>query len=493
MGPRRFKFLNVEAALEENEWDPAHLPKLWRYLLHYFDDLNAFDADGRAGWHIDSIREWISANPVGQGTGWEPYPISLRIINWIKWLIRGNAPPSGMLESLTTQAEYLSRTLEFRLLGNHLFANLCGLVFAGMFFEGRRAGQWLTTGLRMLDEQLAEQILPDGGHFELSPMYQASLLVNVLDLINAGGVYRTAVAAPVVTMWRSYAARMIRWLEAMSHPDGEIAFFNDSAFGVAPPIDELRKYCAALGIAVPGMQASELACRHLEKSGFVCFASRKATLIFDAGHVGPDYQPGHGHADTLSFELSYAKNRVFVNSGTSTYERGELRSYQRATAAHNSVVVDGYDQSEVWAAFRVARRARPLKVAVHAEDGRWEACAAHDGYLRLSDPILHRRTIKFERERFKILDELEGGGVHEVDAYLHLHPEMVITTHPGGFFVVPRSGGPAVAVLVDGKMSAIIEDSIWYPRFGVSEQSKRIRLNWFGNCPVTFETTVSFQ
>ena len=79
--------------------------------------------------------------------------------------------------------------------------------------------------------------------------------------------------------------------------------------------------------------------------------------LLDVAPVGPDYLPGHAHADTLSFELSLFGQRVLVNSGTSQYEAGPERSRQRGTAAHNTVIVDGHDSSEVWAGFRVARRA----------------------------------------------------------------------------------------------------------------------------------------
>ena len=120
--PGSFRFLNVEREVESAaDWNRSDWPKLWLYNLHYFDDLVADRADTRAGWHRELIRQWIDENPPARGNGWEPYPTSLRITNWIKWVLTGNEPVEGMLDSLAIQARHLSRRLEYQFLGNHLF------------------------------------------------------------------------------------------------------------------------------------------------------------------------------------------------------------------------------------------------------------------------------------------------------------------------------------------------------------------------------------
>src|SRR6185295_1096925 len=106
--------------------------------------------------------------------------------------------------------------------------------------------------------------------------------------------------------------------------------------------------------------------------------------------VGPSYQPGHAHADTLSFELSLHGRRVLVNSGTSEYGTGPERQRQRSTAAHNTVVIDGQDSSEVWGGFRVARRAHCQWLATSRTPAP-SIEAVHDGYLRLPGRNTHRR------------------------------------------------------------------------------------------------------
>jgi len=164
LGPARFRFLNQIYDVPGPEaWNDPALDKLWLYNLHYFDDLNAAKAPARADWHRALVRRWISENPPGQGNGWEPYPTSLRIVNWVKWLLRESSTASAgtgdvaMIQSLVTQAHWLRKRLEYHLLGNHLFANAKALVFAGAFFVGSEAAHWLRLGQRLLRRELQGQ------------------------------------------------------------------------------------------------------------------------------------------------------------------------------------------------------------------------------------------------------------------------------------------------------------------------------------------------
>ena len=122
-GPMKFRFLSVERTIGgAKDWNRADWPKLWLYNLHYFDDLAADEAAARAEWHRALVSRWMSENPPGQGNGWEPYPTSLRIVNWVKWSLAGNALSLEAVHSLALQARWLRKRLEFHLLGNHLWA-----------------------------------------------------------------------------------------------------------------------------------------------------------------------------------------------------------------------------------------------------------------------------------------------------------------------------------------------------------------------------------
>src|SRR5690554_6589717 len=180
-----FEFLHLKATIASAaDWNSTNYAKLWLYNLHYFDDLNAVDSEDRIAAHKALMLRWIHENPVMHGNGWEPYPLSLRIVNWIKWLKRfPEQTDAVLLGSLHTQVKALDKQLEFHILANHLFANIKALVFAGCYFEGVDAERWLGKGLGLLKKELAEQFLPDGAHYERSPMYHCILLWDVLDLI----------------------------------------------------------------------------------------------------------------------------------------------------------------------------------------------------------------------------------------------------------------------------------------------------------------------
>ena len=185
LGPTTFRFLNqTHECASAGDWNAPARDKLWLYNLHYFDDLNAAGAAVRRDWQSALVNRWIAENPPPQGNGWEPYPCSLRSVNWVKWTFSGQPLAAHWRHSLAVQARWLRRRLEIHLLGNHLFTNAKALLFCGLFFSGEEAESWLLCALRILRRELAEQVLADGGHFERSPMYHALMLEDVLDGLN---------------------------------------------------------------------------------------------------------------------------------------------------------------------------------------------------------------------------------------------------------------------------------------------------------------------
>jgi uncharacterized heparinase superfamily protein len=428
LSPTQFIFLNQSSEINApTDWNDAKFGKLWLYNLHYFDDLNAARASERLNWHRSLIERWLRENPPGWGLGWEAYPLSLRIVNWIKWALAGNELSSPAIVSLAVQARYLTRTVEWGLLGNHLIANAKALVFAGLFFQGAEANKWVERGLSILNSQLAEQILGDGGHFELSPMYHCVVLEDMLDLCNLLQTYPGELTRRQLSIAQNLIGvigRMQKWLGVMCHPDGQIAFFNDAALDAAPMPIDLDNYAQALGLAGAPTPADGIT--HLPDSGYIRMQKGPAIVILDAGRIGPEYLPGHAHADTLSFELSLFASRLIVNSGTSLYENCAERHRQRSTSAHNTVVIDGENSSEVWGAFRVARRAHPfdLRLTDAGNAGLVITCS-HDGYRRLAGSILHRRTWRLDTCSLMIEDRVEGK-MKEAIGYFHFHPTAVI-------------------------------------------------------------------
>ncbi|MBA3677881.1 MAG: alginate lyase family protein [Sphingosinicella sp.] len=402
-------FVGASGKLDELGWSGPGAELLWRYNQHYFDDLSAFGAATRSDSHRTLIARWLAGNLPASRPGWDPYPTSLRLVNWCKWLMSGAEPMPGQVASMAVQARFLSGNLEYHVLGNHLLANAKALVFVGSMFEGQEADKWLRTGLRILARELSEQILSDGGNFERSPMYHALCLEDMLDLVNLATARPARIDPSSVESWRQTASNMRFWLAAMCHPDGEIAHFNDAAIGIAPSPAELARYAEELNVSVApakGVEQVGDGVIWLRESGYVRAETDDAVLFCDVAPLGPDYLPAHGHADTLSFELSVKGRRVIVNGGTSRYGSGAERIAERGTAAHSTVMIDGCNSSEVWGGFRVARRARPFDISIEVDKGIAMIAASHDGYKRLPRSPVHSRAWRISGRSLEVVDRV---------------------------------------------------------------------------------------
>jgi len=463
--PNQFTFLNETHCLNTaSDWNNPEWEKLWLYNLHYFDDLNAIDSKYKVSAHRQLINKWIADNKPVVGNGWEPYPASLRIVNWIKWALQGNQLDEHWIDSLAVQVRHLRNRLEYHLLGNHLFANAKALVFAGLYFEGKEANEWLNKGLEILDTELPEQILDDGGHFELSPMYHCIILEDILDLINLSRSYHNVIDKGVLGYWEDLVKKMLAWLDSMTHPDGQIALFNDAAFGIAASPGELVEYAKRLDI-----EPASASCvsKLLPSSGYARLENTDAVLLADVGRIGPEYLPGHAHADTLTFELSLLGQRVIVDSGTSCYGYSNERLRQRSTSAHNTVEVDGQNSSEVWGGFRVARRAFTHSIILNNQDNAVELSASHDGYLRLQKGILHYRTWRLEDKSVYIEDKVTGEFDKAIGRLLFAPDIGIESIDDSAKWLLTREGDVIAEVLVDSPHAEIVKSS-YHPEFGRS-------------------------
>lgn len=488
---KTFTFLGITAQLNSN-WSAAGFTKLWLYNLHYQDDLNAIGADERFRLCRQLVDDWIAVNPPLQGDGWEPYCISLRVVNWVKWLSRLESEEikPEWVESLTSQVDALDQQLEHHILANHLFANAKALVFAGVFFGGQEGEHWLQKGLKLLDQEVAEQFLADGAHYELSPMYHAILLWDLADLICLQRSTKLPVLQQRTAEWIKRFTSGLQWLKTMVHPDKDLSFFNDATLGIAPTLNDLTAYAELLELEVPAEhEVSQLQGRLLVASGYAVIDwPADHRLIADMARVGPDYQPGHAHADTLSCELSLFGQRVLVNSGISQYGEDAERHRQRSTAAHNTLEVDGENSSEVWAGFRVARRAKPLSVDMQQGNEHVVLNAAHDGYWRLTGKVTHQRQWLAEPASFTITDELSGRYTHAV-AYWHLHPDIGLVRLSDTCFELTLPQGQVARLIITGADVEVCEGT-WHPGFGKSISNQKLVLKLSGH---TLKTQIEWS
>ncbi len=482
-GADRFEFLGEEGSLEHG-WNDLGKSALWTYNLHYFDDLRKAGAADRTDWHRALIARWIAENPPAMGVGWSPYPTSLRIVNWVTWDLATGHLDIEARRSLADQAEWLARNLETHILGNHLFANLKAQIFAGCYFAGPTADRWLGNALAIFERELGEQVLDDGANFELSPMYHAIFLADLLDILALDRVFPGRIPRSAGEMIIDAAERMLGWMATMTHPDGQIAFFNDSAIGIAADFASLKEYARRVGIRPSGPRVYDGS----SSSGYFRLTRGPAVVIADIAAVGPDYQPGHAHADTLSFELSVGKQRVIVNSGTSVYGTCQERHRQRSTAAHSTLELDGKNSSDVWSGFRVGRRARATLHSLFAGG----AVGSHDGYRFLKGRPRHERSWALGANELVVTDTVRGdhGCAWDAIVRFHLHPDCsseriddctIRIALPCGSSIIGHSNHPMA-----------ITPGTWHPRFGSSIANLRIEIAWRADgsdprCETTFK------
>lgn len=480
---REFRFLGLTGNLDEG-WNSHRYSKLWRYNLHYLNDLNSIRANEKSELMNKLVNCWIESNPPVKGDGWEAYPLSIRIVNLVKWYSRRFKIDQGWLNSLAQQADALMRQREFHILGNHLFENGKALVFAGAFLSGGCSERWLNAGLRILDREIPEQFLTDGAHFELSPMYHATLLWDMCDLVALAQWSELDSLLTRAVGWQEVISNGIQWLRGMVHPDGGVSFFNDAAFGIAPTLGQIESYAEKLKcsrLAKPISQVKRWNVFHHVASGYVTvdYPGVGNRAIIDLAKVGPDYQPGHAHADSLSFELSLFGQRVFVNSGISQYGEDEERQRQRSTSAHNTVEVDGDNSSEVWGGFRVARRAFPSCVHVESRLNKVLVSGEHNGYRRLKGKVNVRREWQFENACIVVRDILTGQFSSAVSR-LYCHPQLHAFLTSGNEVRIDGVSGGAINLQVEGARKIRVVKSEWHPEFGVTIPNQCIEMELEG-------------
>jgi uncharacterized heparinase superfamily protein len=348
------------------DWGRADLPRLVRYHLHYLDTARDLAEAARFAHRpafldpaLALVRDWSAAHPLRGSEAWEPYPTSCRLQNLcVLAFTLGAQCPDWLRRLLVAHARFVLAFPETHLHGNHLLKNWTALALAGFCLEGEEAASWEQHGIEGVHHEWGEQVLPDGGHAERSPMYHLLAFSDFLDLRDFGRARGSKV------LWLDAAlASMARLTATILHPDGEIPLFNDSALGHAP---HPAKLFARLG-QVPEVDAGQ---RVQDTPHFGLTAlrpSRDEAVLFDTGPLGLVHQPGHAHSDTLSYELSVDGERRVVNAGLDGYQTPN-RAFFRSAVAHNTVTVDGEGPDELWSTFRVGGRCRVLARA--AEDRR---------------------------------------------------------------------------------------------------------------------------
>lgn len=396
-------FLNVED--EFKGWNDTSKGMLWAYNLNYMDWLGQEDLDYETGvYWIEKFIHELPSNKIGL----DPYPTALRGINWIKFIVKhkeciSNDTLEEWNNSLYSQYMLLCKRLEYHLMGNHLLEDAFSLFIASIYFSDKKLGK---SSMSLLQQELNEQILNDGAHYEQSPMYHCILLERLLDCYNFSTSNRIFEKQEAINEFlKEKAVMMLGHLESIVYTDHSLPLFNDAAYGIAPKANELFDYAHRLKLGWCPIPMNECGYRKLE--------SNTMEAVIDIGDITATYQPGHTHADTLSYELRIDGKPVIVDAGISTYDKTPRRQYERSTAAHNTVSIDGRDSDEVWGGFRVGYRHK-MRI-LSDKQNEVEACLNGFG-----NSLSHRRRFKIDGDGFSVEDCIPEG--HKGVSYIHLAP-----------------------------------------------------------------------
>jgi len=377
-------------------WAPRDRDPLWLYTLHYH------------GWLSDktvpietchkTLTQWMRHHR--EGVGWEPYPTSMRVLQWLGLLARQDLELTPLREqrilgSLAAQLIHLANNQERHLDGNHLWTNYAALASAGLGLCGPLAAGLRTRFLPRLVRVVEDQLATDGGHRERTPSYHcllASQLAGVVSLARVWAQHDSSLAKTAAYLDQQLA-RMVRVLPAFVHPDMDIALWGDSQ--LRAPVTpgwlsrKLHHQLPLEGNAdAPG-------------SGFYRRCWGPWTVLWNAGGLGLPHQVGHLHGDALALELSLGRERVFVDAGVGTYVPGPARDASRSTPQHNTVTPASgrLDQHEFWASHRIGGRGQVGSLTIGPD----HLGGTVHGF---GWPVVHRRRLSWQNQVLVCRDQL---------------------------------------------------------------------------------------
>ena len=512
---------------------------------------------GRAAWLtgdsryanaiVSELDDWLQANPPLVGINWASMlEIGFRAISWtwaLHCLLGITVPDPGspvpdpgsplagpwlvdMLVALARQLTHVEQNLSYYFSPNtHLTGEALALYVAGAALpELASAHRWMTTGRRILLDEIERQILPDGGHAERSAHYQRYTLdFYVLALLTA----RQIDDGEAASQFAGAVGRLSEYTRVMADDDGRLPLIGDDDGGMLWPIagrpcvdvrDSLATAAVVLNrpalapwgvpeetVWVAGPSAVQNAApiaegadtpivsRAFTDTGYVVMRDADGNhAVFDAGAHGFQ-NGGHAHADALAVTLTLGRRPLLIDAGTSTYTMDPvLRDRLRSSASHNTITIDGRSQSAAAGPFHWQSRTDARLDAWRRNDTFDFAEGAHDGYA----PLRHRRALaRFGNGSWFIVDEISGAGRHSAAAHWHFHPSWTLTDEPGRVRAVHTSGDVAW-LLHDGSSAELIppeHDSAlgWYaPVYGTLVPAPAARVIVDGDTPLRMITWV---
>lgn len=427
----------------------------------------------------EQLDSWLRQCPFGRGMNWRsPLELAVRLINWVyaAELIRDSGVLTGDLRERWLHSVYMHvweiarKYSRGSSANNHRIGEAAGVLVATTCLPGLAgAPRWREESRRILCEEIEAQTYSDGCTREQALGYHLFVLQFFLV---AGCVARRAGEDLPGSYWRR-VGRMLEFVAALREGGDTLPMFGDAddgylldlgdgasdvsgwlALGAAllqnqelarlagpsrEPVAWLlgRGAVAWLDRVPTPREAPALLSRSFPDSGYYLLqcgkrgGSDSVSVLFDCGELGFGSLAAHGHADALSLCVRVAGLDVLVDPGTYDYfSFPTWRAFFRSTRAHNTLVLDGRDQSSMLGPFLWGRRARARCLAwrTEPEAGRTVVSGEHDGYAGLPAPALHRRTLDLDAgsRTLTIRDEVFSEGPHELAFYFHLAEACVL-------------------------------------------------------------------
>jgi Heparinase II/III-like protein/Heparinase II/III N-terminus len=402
-------------------WEPHRLQHLTMLFVYILKDFNNPENEKIKLFCKNEILKWIYNNPFPFGPNYiSVMECGLRIPVFFYCLkILDNLQDfqiEKILETIYSHAWIIFRRLSlYSSLGNHTVAECVGLIFAGSIFQDdKEAKKWFKKAINILVEELSHQILDDGGPAEQSFQY----LRFILDLYWLAISFMENNKLHDCNEFKAKLIKAEKFLMTFVNKKGYLPSIGDSdnGFAIAPYIaPQIDKFSS-------GKKNIQI----YKNSGYTLIHTKNnVQLTFDHGPLGLSPLYNHGHADALSITMSKDSKMILVDPGTYRYNGAyKWRMYFKGTRAHNTVTVDGLDQSVQETGFIWSRPYNVKLLGLKDNKKQFLIQAIHDGYIRLKLPVWHQRDLLiFNETCFLLRDSFKGQGLHNFEINFHLHPD----------------------------------------------------------------------
>lgn len=469
---------------------------LWLFQLHGWEWAWPKLADTANREAVFALwTDWLDRIPVGRTIAWEPYPASRRLVVWIAaWQLLGG--DERFAAAIAQHANYLSQNLERDLDNNHLVANAKALVWAGLLLpDSRQSANWLQTGLHWLWQCVRLQVRSDGGHIENSTGYHMAVWLDLLSTIYLCQACEVDVPDDVYTA----VCRMGDFAWTLRLPNGRLPLLNDSIQDEPLPASSIFALADKVLTATKHHMQLETPrqSKAFPETGIVVFhlEDEQTYLLFDAGDIGPNYCPGHGHADTLGIELWFQGQPLIVDPGTYQYAAGAWRDYFRSTAVHSTATIDGLNQTEFAGPFRVGRIAHGQLISTSLQSGQLKTSGAHNGYTRLPDPVTHQREVIIRSTtEIMLIDTFSGKQQHQICISFHLAPADIKVHAPTTLEAIFPNNICLEITTNSSASGSYAEESGWLSSTWYRKESSSIvKFQSQTALPAQFETTLKIR